>query len=68
MSLINKDSTKYDIKIKGAGSTSNTSINGNTTASGKLGSGNGKKVELNGQSLECDGRDIIIKDGKLSYK
>lgn len=67
-SLINKDSTSYDVAISCGGGTTKTSISGGTTKSGALRSSASKcEVEVEGVGeIEVSGSDdVIIKDGKL---
>ena len=66
--LRNTDSVKYDLTIKSSGSSCSTSINSNTTQTGKV---TGKQTISikGGDSIESDGtKDIVISKGKLSTK
>jgi len=65
VSLQNKDSNSYDIKVKGS-STMSTSINGGTTKSSICSSS--CTIEVKGVgSIDASGSDkVVIKDGKLS--
>ena len=65
VSLQNKDSKSYDIKVKGS-STMSTSISGGTTKGSICSSS--CTIEVDGVgSIEASGSDkVIIKDGKLS--
>lgn len=68
-SLINKDSTSYDVAINCGGGTAKMSISGGTTKSGALrSSASSCTVEVDGVGeVEASGSDdVIIKDGKLS--
>ncbi len=70
-SLINKDSTSYDIAVSCGGGTNRTSISGGTTKSGILRSSASKcEVEVEGVgSIEVSGSDdVVIRNGKLSVK
>ena len=70
-SLINKDSTNYDIAINCGSGTSKTSISGGTTKSGILrSSASSCEVEVDGVGeIEVSGSDdVVIKNGKLSKK
>jgi hypothetical protein len=66
--LVNKDSSSYDIEVSCGGGTTHTSINGNTTQSGRAGKGCTIKIK-GGDSITAGGdKDVIIKDGKLSER
>ncbi len=70
-SVINKDSTSYDIAVNCGGGTSRTSISGGTTKSGYLNSSASKcEVEVKGVGeIEVSGSDdVVIKDGSLEKK
>ena len=70
-SLINKDSTSYDIAISCGGGTNKTSISGGTTKSGILSSSASScTVEVDGVGeIEVSGSDdVVIKNGKLEKK
>ncbi len=64
VTLINKDSKSYDIKVKRSSSTTSTSISSNTTKQNIC-----KKctIEVDGVgSMDAEGDvKVIIKDGKL---
>ncbi len=67
VSLHNKDSQSYDIKVKGESSTMSTSISGGTVK-GKICSSCEIIVEGVG-SIEASGSDkVVIENGKLSIK
>ena len=65
VSLQNKDSKSYDIKVKGS-STMSTSISGGTTKGSICSSS--CTIEVDGVgSIEASGSDrVVIKNGKLS--
>ena len=65
VSLQNKDSKSYDLKVKG-NSTMSTSISGGTTKGSICSSS--CTIEVDGVgSIEASGSDrVVIKDGKLS--
>lgn len=68
-SLINKDSSSYDIAVSCGGGTNKTSISGGTTKSGILRSSASKcKVTVEGVgTIEVSGSDdVVIRNGKLS--
>lgn len=68
-SLINKDSTSYDVAINCGGGTAKMSISGGTTKSGALrSSASTCKVEVEGVGeIEASGSDdVVIRDGRLS--
>ncbi len=66
VSLQNKDSKSYDIKVKGSSSTMSTSINSGTTKSSICRSSCTITVDGVG-SIEASGSDkVVIKNGKLS--
>ncbi len=70
-SLINKDSSSYDISVNCGSGTSKTSISGGTTKSGILrSSASTCEVEVDGVGeIEVSGSDdVVIKNGKLSKK
>ena len=66
VSLQNKDSKSYDIKVKGSSSTMSTSISGGTTKGGICSSS--CKITVDGVGeIEASGSDkVVIKNGKLS--
>lgn len=67
-SLINKDSSSYDIAVKSSGGTMKTSIGGGTTKSGICPSDCKITVEGVGE-IEIGGSDdAVIKNGKLEKK
>lgn len=67
-SLINKDSSSYDIAVKSSGGTMKTSISGGTTKSGICSSDCKITVEGVGE-IEIGGSDdAVIKNGKLEKK
>jgi hypothetical protein len=67
--LINKDSKKYDLEINTGGSTTHTSINGNTNSSGGAKKGYTIKNKTTGSTLKVvsDG-DVIIQNGQVKMK
>ncbi len=66
VSLQNKDSRSYDIKVKGSSSTMSTSISGGTTKGGICSSSCKIKVDGVGE-IEASGSDkVVIKNGELS--
>lgn len=70
-SLINKDSTSYDVAIDCGAGTTKTSISGGTTKSGALRSSASKcEVTVEGVGeIEVSGSDdVVIEDGELSAK
>lgn len=64
-SLINKDSSSYDIAVKTSGGTNRTSISGNTTKSGICSSSCTIEVSGVGKIELGSGDDAIIKNGRL---
>jgi len=64
VTLINKDSKSYDIKVKRSSSTTSTSIGSNTT---KMNICKKCTIEVDGVgSMKAEGDvKVIIKDGKL---
>ena len=70
-SLINKDSTSYDIAVSSGGGTMKTSINGKTTKSGVCSSSASTcKIEVEGVGyIEVSGSDdVVIEDGDLERR
>ncbi len=68
-SLINKDSTKYDLTIKSGASSKSSNINPNTTIHSGIPSGKSTITLKGGNTLESDGtKDVLIEKGKLSLK
>lgn len=66
VSLQNKDSKSYDIKVKGSSSTMSTSISGGTTK-GSICSSSCKIIVDGVGEIEASGSDkVIIKNGSLS--
>jgi hypothetical protein len=66
VSLQNKDSKSYDIKVKGSSSTMSTSIGSGTTKGSICSSSCTIKVDGVGE-IDASGSDrVVIKNGKLS--
>ena len=67
VSLQNKDSTSYDIKVKSSSSTMTSSINGGVVKNSICSS---CTIEVEGVgSVDASGSDkVVIEDGKLSVK
>ncbi len=65
VTLQNKDSSSYDIKVRGSSSTMSTSISGGTVKNNIC---NSCKIEVKGVGeVEASGSDkVVIKDGKLT--
>ena len=64
-SLINKDSSSYDIVVKKSGGTVRTSIGSRTTKSGICSSSCTIEVDGVGEIDLSSGDDAIIKNGRL---
>ncbi len=67
VSLQNKDSSSYDIKVKSSSSTMTSSINGGVVKNNICSS---CTIEVDGVgSVDASGSDkVVIKDGKLTVK
>ncbi|MFN7973859.1 MAG: hypothetical protein U0166_16175 [Acidobacteriota bacterium] len=63
--LINKDDKKYEVKIHSGASTTNTSIEGNTTQVSVCSECKIEVVDIG--TVEAKGSDkVVIKDGKVA--
>lgn len=67
-SLINKDSSSYDIAVKTSGGTMKTSISGGTTKSGICSSSCKITVDGVGDIEIGSSDDAVIKNGRLEKK
>lgn len=67
-SLINKDSSSYDIAVKSSGGTMRTSISGGTTKSGICSSSCTISVSGVGDIDLGSSDDAVIKNGKIEKK
>ena len=67
-SLINKDSSSYDIAVKSSGGTMKTSISGGTTKSGICSSSCTITVDGVGEVDLGSSDDAVIKNGKIEKK
>ena len=65
VSLVNKDSKSYDIRVKGSSSTMTTSISGGTTK-GSICSSCTIKVDGVGEVSASGSDKVTIKNGKIS--